>query len=228
MTRGRAKGRAAASSPGGDRHRGTRRGPRIGAAQVGLIAVTVVLGACAARVPAPVESRGEEPVVTEPLAVAIPAPAAEGVSTAPLAVEHAAPAAALAPHSIVAPMEDTGEALEPPPPRVAALHPAIKELLSSAHRHSVQGRNDEAVAALERALQIEPSDAGLWHRLARARFEQGEAGLAEALAAKSNSLAAGDPELQAQNWRLIARIRQRLGDASGASEARARAAQVLN
>ena len=47
---------------------------------------------------------------------------------------------------------------------------------------------------------------------------------AEQLAAKSNSLAAGNRVQQSRNWRLIARARQALGDAagSGAAERRAR------
>ena len=111
--------------------------------------------------------------------------------------------------------------------RLAALNPAIVSLLNDTHRLSAAGRHDGAATTLERALQIEPEDAGLWHRLARVRLDQGKADLTEALAAKSNSLAADDPNLQSQNWLLIAKARARLGDAAGAADARAQAARLL-
>lgn len=101
--------------------------------------------------------------------------------------------------------------------------PAIVALLNSASAHSSAGQHDAASASLERALQIEPHNAWVWHRLARTRLDQGQLEQAASLAARSNTFAADDRPLLADNWRLIAATRQRLGDASGARAATLRA-----
>ncbi|HVL35497.1 MAG TPA: tetratricopeptide repeat protein, partial [Burkholderiales bacterium] len=69
------------------------------------------------------------------------------------------------------------------------------------------GRLAEAGASLERALRIEPRNPRLWHELARVRLAQGQFAQAEHLAARSNSFAAGDGTLRAQNDKLIAEAR---------------------
>jgi tetratricopeptide (TPR) repeat protein len=99
-------------------------------------------------------------------------------------------------------------------------------LLNTASEQSRAGRHDTAAASLERALQIEPRNAWLWHRLARARFAQGELEQAEQLAAKSNSFAADDRRLLVDNWLLIAEARRQRGDLPGALDAEIRAGQV--
>jgi len=48
----------------------------------------------------------------------------------------------------------------------------------------------------------------VWNRLAHVRAEQGQAGLAGELAAKSNAFAGGDESLKRDNDRLIARSRK--------------------
>ena len=214
-------------TPGTSRRRGRkRRGLEAWAARAGIVVIALALGACAGQLPAPVDSRGDEVAVTEP-ATETPPPAPRVTTAIPTPTTPETPPA---PDTALPPVPETGggEARESEavPRRLAALNPAIVDLLNAANRHSTAGRHDSAVAALERALQIEPADAGLWHRLARIRLDQGKADLAEALAAKSNSLAAGDPNLQVQNWRVIAKARGRLGDASGASDALARAARL--
>jgi predicted Zn-dependent protease len=85
----------------------------------------------------------------------------------------------------------------------------------------------EAAAVLERALRIEPRNPLIWQRLARLRLQQDMPRQAESLAAKSNSLAAGDSFLLADNWRLIASAREQQGDRAGAEAARRRAAALL-
>ncbi|NIW86315.1 MAG: tetratricopeptide repeat protein [Gammaproteobacteria bacterium] len=103
---------------------------------------------------------------------------------------------------------------------------AVLALRQDAERQSSVGRLDRAAALLERALRIEPRNAGLWHRLARVRLQQERLHLAESLALKSNSLAGGDPALQGQNWRLIARARRAAGDVEGAGRAERRAGEL--
>lgn len=101
--------------------------------------------------------------------------------------------------------------------------PAVLALVDTAAAQSRGGDHERAAASLERALQIEPANAKLWHQLAVVRLEQGELSQAANLAARSNALAAGSPQLTADNWRLIADVRTRQGnyDAARAAEERA-------
>lgn len=101
--------------------------------------------------------------------------------------------------------------------------PAVLALVDSAAAQSRGGDHERAAASLERALQIEPANAELWHELAVVRLEQGELSQAVNLAARSNVLAADSPRLRADNWRLIAEVRTRQGnhDAARAAEERA-------
>ena len=210
-----------------------QRALRIGARHGGVVVLMLALGACAGRVPAPVESRVDVPEAPPPTAKA---PASEPAAPASAASDASSGAVEATPEVSppeVSPPEaqpagDAAPESESTPTRLAALNPAVIDLLNAANEHSAAGRHDGAAAALERALKIEPADPGLWHRLARIRFDQGKPDLAEALAAKSNSLAAGDENLQAQNWRLIAKVRRKLGDASGADDAAASASRLLD
>ena len=98
---------------------------------------------------------------------------------------------------------------------------AVVALLDDAKAREQAGAYEQAAAVLERALRLEPRNAMLWHRLARLRLKQGQWRNAADLAAKSNSLAGGDGELQSWNWAVIAEARQGLGDDKGAEAARA-------
>ena len=82
---------------------------------------------------------------------------------------------------------------------------------------------DKTLRFQERALDIEPENAWLWHRLAQVRLQQGRLDQAASFAAKSNTLAVSDPRLSAENWGLIASVRQQQGDLAGAREASERA-----
>jgi hypothetical protein len=68
----------------------------------------------------------------------------------------------------------------------------------------------------------------LWYRLADTRLEEGRLEQAVGLAAKSNSLATADRSLQADNWKLIAEVRRRQGDAGAAAAAESKAAELSN
>jgi predicted Zn-dependent protease len=98
---------------------------------------------------------------------------------------------------------------------------AVVALLNSAHEQLLAGDYEQASAALERALRLEPRNAMLWHRLAQVRLGQGQWRNAIEFAAKSNSLAGGQQDLQASNWLVIAQAKQRQGDLEGAAAARA-------
>ncbi len=93
------------------------------------------------------------------------------------------------------------------PPR--SMSKAVKTLLQQAELQRSSGDLTGAAATLERALRIEPDSAYVWNRLAHVRAEQGQAGLAGELAAKSNAFAGGDDTLKRDNDKLIARSRGR-------------------
>jgi predicted Zn-dependent protease len=100
---------------------------------------------------------------------------------------------------------------------------AVVALLDRAERYHRSGDVDNAAATIERALRIDPTNAGLWHRLATLRLEQGRPDQAEQLALKSNALAGDDRALRASNWRLVARARWSVNDSDGARAAEAKA-----
>ncbi|MDG4597094.1 MAG: tetratricopeptide repeat protein [Candidatus Contendobacter sp.] len=102
---------------------------------------------------------------------------------------------------------------------------AVAALLESADKYVKSKQLDKAGAALERALRIEPRNAGIWHDLAQIRLHQGQYQQAESLASKSNNLAGGNRSLQSRNWKVIASARKATGNAAGAEEAEARATQ---
>ena len=111
-------------------------------------------------------------------------------------------------------------------PPASGLTPPALALVRDADRRAGAGEHDAAAATIERALQISPGNAWLWHRLARERLAQGRAGDAESLAARSTSLAPGDRRLQAGNWRVIEQARRQRGDENGAADAANRAARL--
>jgi len=105
---------------------------------------------------------------------------------------------------------------------------AVAALLESADKHVKSKELDKAGAALERALRIEPRNAGIWHDLAQIRLHQGQYQQAESLASKSNSLAGGNRSLQSRNWKVIASARKASGNSASAEEAEARASQFAH
>jgi len=96
-------------------------------------------------------------------------------------------------------------------------------LLQKIEQAMKSGAFNRAEGLIERALRIDAQRAGLWHDLARVRYRQGSYQEAETLARRSNTLAIGRPELQQENWTLIARAREVLGDRTGAAQAREKA-----
>lgn len=113
---------------------------------------------------------------------------------------------------------------EAPPQRAEAVSsPAVMSLMGRADTLAGSGHMDDAAATLERALDLEPRNAFVYQRLAAVRLAQGQAGQAEQLAQKSNSVAGDNPFVEADNWKLIAEARKTAGDAKGASAASSKA-----
>jgi len=106
-----------------------------------------------------------------------------------------------------------------PEPAARTENLAVAGLLDGARTDAAAGRLANAAASLERALRIEPRNPRLWQELARVRLKQGDYAQAESTAARSNSWAASDNGLRAENWRLIAHAREARGDAEGARAA---------
>lgn len=96
---------------------------------------------------------------------------------------------------------------------------AVVALLDTAGSQFACGELGAAGSSLERALRIEPRNPCLWQELARVRLNQGLYREAENLAAKSNTLVAGNRKLVRENWRIIGQARTRLGDYQGAQMA---------
>src|SRR6185503_10128829 len=116
----------------------------------------------------------------------------------------------------------TEEAAKPPavvPAAPVKENVAIAGLMDSARAEYAAGNFPNAAASLERALRIEPRNPRLWHELARVRLKQGQYAQAESVAARSNSWAADDKALRAENCRLIAESRRARGDNEGAQAA---------
>ncbi len=110
-----------------------------------------------------------------------------------------------------------------PPPPMPALSPAVRALVLQAEQQREMRDYVGAAATLERALRIAPQEAYLYNRLARVRLEQGQYAQAGNFAQRSNALAKEQPQLQRDNWGMIAVSRQAAGDAEGAAAAQAKA-----
>ena len=106
--------------------------------------------------------------------------------------------------------------------------PAVLSLLKQAKEALSKGRNDQASAALERALRIEPKNPFVWQALAAVHLDGKRAEQAEATAEKSISLAQGNPYVAVESWHLIAQARTLLGNTAGAEAAQEKADQLKN
>lgn len=104
--------------------------------------------------------------------------------------------------------------------------PAVVALLNDADQYAITGKNQEAVASIERAIRIEPKNPVLWHKLGKVRLQEGKWDQAIAMAKKSNVLAAGNRLLQSENWMIIAKAKEGQGDVAGASHAQDMAKQL--
>ncbi|MEW5972726.1 MAG: tetratricopeptide repeat protein [Pseudomonadota bacterium] len=172
--------------------------------------------------PGPSAAAPKEPVVrTLPGAGMKETPLA--VKPLPQAAPPAVPAAPLTPTIERAPVAELPQPAEPaqagsPAPAATQLAlatpapsggPAVMALAKRADGEIRANDLAAAAATLERALRIEPNNAGLWSRLAEVRLRQGDNTQAEQLALKSNGLAAGNAALKARNDQIIARARGR-------------------
>jgi len=99
----------------------------------------------------------------------------------------------------------------------------VLALLTSAQQQQGSGDLNGAASSLERAQRIAPREPQVLYQLAEVRLAQGDAAQSEQLARRALSYASGRATLQASLWELIAKARERQGDAAGAAQARQRA-----
>jgi hypothetical protein len=182
-------------------------------ALVGVAITLVQLSGCASQQ----QVRGPEPIQEQHTTG--PTPPRQPPSTAEQRHETAAPARPPAAPPPVSP-QPRGSAPTPPPSA------AVVALLDTAEQRARAGNLDNAAAVLERALRLEPQNALLWHRLATVRLQQGQFAQAASLAAKSNTLAGNNRQLQASNWDTIAQAQEQLGAAAAARAAREKAREL--
>lgn len=106
---------------------------------------------------------------------------------------------------------------------------AIVAMWERAEAARLTGDLDGAIAQLERAIRIDPTDPVVWSRMAELRLEQGNYVASENIATKSNQLNAGEKTvLEYRNWLIISQARRANGDLTGAQEAQARANAYKN
>ena len=104
---------------------------------------------------------------------------------------------------------------------------AVIALMDAAEIKRRSGHFESAVSSLERAIKIQPRNAGLWQRIAELRLEQYKPRLALDLARKSNALASGNRALKSRNWKLIAEAQRLLGKPEAALKAEEEAARLV-
>lgn len=96
---------------------------------------------------------------------------------------------------------------------------AVLALIKKARANAIKGDIDKAMLRLERAVRIEPSNATVWHYMAKLFLQQENYKQAAGYAAKSISLASDNKPLIIDNWRIVAHARYRLGNTKGAQQA---------
>ncbi len=99
-------------------------------------------------------------------------------------------------------------------------HPAVVALLDRSYLLQQQGDLPGAASSVERGMRIAPQDAALWQRLAQIRMQQGLFQQAIEVAKKSTSLGQGIFQLIRDNWLMIAKAHELLGDAKASQLAR--------
>ena len=114
---------------------------------------------------------------------------------------------------------------EPPPPPPPVLEPPTaitRALVEEARDHAVAGSPDEAAAAIEQAIRIEPMRGELWLQLAVLRLRDGRPAMAEQNARKALLfLQAGSPD-EREAWLVIADALEAQGDFESAEGLRDR------
>lgn len=108
----------------------------------------------------------------------------------------------------------------PPPGSSASVSAAAMNLLELARQQAEAGDGELAAATLERAINIEPDNPWLWHRLAVLRMQQRQWSQAVELANRSIALANGNQRLIGGNWLVISLALEGAGNLEAAAKAK--------
>jgi tetratricopeptide (TPR) repeat protein len=115
----------------------------------------------------------------------------------------------------------------PPPPQQQPkefhLSAASAALVKQSRTQSVKGEYPAAIATLERALRIEPSNPLVWIELGQVQLASRNAVQAESMGRKAVALATGAPAVQSTAWRLVGDALRSRGKDIEANEAYQRA-----
>jgi hypothetical protein len=166
-----------------------------------LIAITLLLGACA---------------VPKPYPPGTPTPSVPPPGTPPLETQ---------PAPGPPPVEES-QPLPEPVIREPVLSPASRSLVGQAQTQLASKNFAVAASSIERALRIEPDNALLWIELGKIRQAEGNYVQAENMGRKALSMAANAPRAQSSAWSLIADSYRARGKNTEARDAQTRAEQL--
>jgi tetratricopeptide (TPR) repeat protein len=107
-------------------------------------------------------------------------------------------------------------------------NPAVKQLTAQAEGAERAGDLDQAGSYLERALRIQPRDPQVLQHMAEIKLQKEDYQQALNFAVRSYDSGPRVGEICSRNWRTISVAREHLQDASGSSDAEARATQCMN
>ena len=103
------------------------------------------------------------------------------------------------------------ETLPPPPPTYVPRTGPAKGLYGEAEKALAANQPGKAEMLIERALRIEPRNAHYWYTLARIKYQQTQYPQTIQFCLKSNSLAAGQPQLTERNNQLLHQAKAKVG-----------------
>lgn len=97
------------------------------------------------------------------------------------------------------------------PPRPGEPVGPVEHLLAQAEAQAVAGEGEQAMALIERALRLDPTEAAGWLALARLHYQNGDLNRAEQFARRALQFSGNDPQLLRESQALLERIRAEQG-----------------
>ena len=104
----------------------------------------------------------------------------------------------------------------------AASNSAALLLLAQSESLRTEGKDEQAIAMVERAIRLEPRNGDLWVQLGRLNYETNEYARAEQYARRGISLTQAGSETSKRGWLLLADVSEARGDIEGANQIRSR------
>jgi len=104
----------------------------------------------------------------------------------------------------------------------AASNSAALLLLAQSESLRTEGKGQQAIAMVERAIRLEPSNGDLWVQLGRLNYEKRGYARAEQYARRGISLSQANSDTLKHGWLLLADVSEARGDIEGANQIRSR------